>query len=308
MSLQDVDYVDTPFYKITNHRSLKESIIDVDFKTLSGILSSNSFDENTIAYCIYDNTTDNESFVKEMTNEFYKRAPQIETYLQFLWFTKDNSVSLEQVYGQFTVAKKFNWWTGHNIFSTCDGQYKETTFSVNEIKEANDLLLAFTKNCINEDVSTEIITKTNSPSEIYLSKFRPGVDPLRDENRIERSLTFLSTARSASHLPQKITHYMSILECLFSTSSNQIVRNITQRTAAYLEDEKAVKIIKTAYDIRSRFVHGEKMKKSHDTICETSIQTDDIIRRVLKKIIISDYATFLKDNRGDFFKQLTSKR
>lgn len=305
-ALQEKEVIATPFYNITNHKPIKELVIDQKFNALVGTLASKSFGENSIAYAVYEDNDDNETFKERMVTEFYERAPQIETYLLFLWFVKDNSVSFEHAYGQFSIADNYTYWTGHNIFSTCDGKYNNISFSTDEIKKSNDLLLAYTQNCMKQN-DAQVNRIQLALNKANTSQFRPGVNPYKEENRVERALTFLSTARSSAHLPQKITHYMSILECLFSEKANQIVQKITVRTAGFLGAPAVKKTIKNAYDIRSRFVHGEKMKKNHQFISQVAIETDEVIRRVLIKVVTSDYDLFLQTDRKEFFKQLTAK-
>jgi hypothetical protein len=305
--LKDLDLIKTPIFSITDNQMIKNEIIDQDFKNMAGARTNQSYNKKSIAYFIEEDTLDNAEFIAKWGITLPQTASQIETLLLFLWFIRDNCVSLEQAYGLFTVAKKFNWWTGNNFFSTCDGQFKEVSFSENEITDATNLLFDYHRNCSS---SKDLYYTVQGPNkaQIEVQEFQSSIDPFKEENRIERALTFLKTARAVPHVPQKITHYMSILECLFSTSATQIVTNISKRVACYLDDRKVDKTIRVAYDIRSRFVHGENMKRSHRFICANAIQTDDIIRRVLTKIIRSDHAVFLQNDRHEWFRQLTSKK
>ncbi|MBL7706765.1 MAG: hypothetical protein JNM21_14560 [Taibaiella sp.] len=298
---------ETPTYNLTSNQLVKEEVIDHDFRQMVGDRMNHSLNENAIAFSFQENAIDNDEFIEKMSIEFKITTTQIETFLLFLWFVKDNSISLEEAYGQFTNAKSFIWYTGNTVCSTCDGKFIKTTFTDDEIFQAVDLLLKYTKNIYGESgIPSQQESFTNNKK--YETRFRPSVDPSKDENRIERALTFLNTARSVPHLPQKITQYMSILECLFSINSNKIVHNITERVAYYLEETSVKKTIKEAYDIRSRFVHGNKMKKQHDYICNIARDVDKIVRSILKKIIVSDYEIFSQNNLGPFLKNLNSKK
>ncbi|VTP91788.1 HEPN domain-containing protein [Sphingobacterium daejeonense] len=140
-------------------------------------------------------------------------------------------------------------------------------------------------------------------------EFQSGVDPYKIENRIEKAMSFLSSARSTPHLPQKITHYMAILECLFSTDGNEIIHKVSERTAFYLEGTTTERIaiymaVKNAYNIRYKFVHGDKPPKTHEQLCVIATEVDAIIRRVLKKLILNDHITFLQKDLNQYFNKL----
>jgi len=306
LGLPDLDYIETPLFMITNQHSKKEQLLDEAFKNMAGVLHSNWYDKNTLAYFIEETESDSDEFVAQKSPKIPQLGSQIETHLLFFWFVKDCSVSLEQVYGLFTKAGKFNWWTGHNIFSTSDGLFNKVDFTKEEIDEAGSLLLEYIKKSIVKDETNATLDKSRE-QETEIPQFRSSVDPYKEENRFDRALTFLKTARAVPHVPQKIAHYMAILECLFSNNNTKIIDNVSKRTAAYLEDATVRGIVKKAYDMRSRFVHGEKMKWTPERMCIMSKQTDDIIRRVLKKIILEDYETFLQENMATYFRQLITK-
>lgn len=293
LSFSDLDIVKTPIFDITNQQAQKQNIIDSDFKNFAGTLANDSFVKNALGYSIIEDDSNEEKFITLKTKEFPHIARQIETFLIFLWFVKDNSISLEQAFIQFPSAKKFSWWTSHNIFSMAGGHFQETSFTSAELEQAVELLLSYTANCVDGTAprASNILDCVSSSQ----SSFQPGINPNDEQNRVERALSFLSTARSSAHIPQKITHYMSILECLFTTNELQIVRKISSRVSHYLNDTEVKKTLSEAYNIRSRFVHGDAIKKPHSVLCEIVIKTDDIIRRVLTRVITIDSAHFLKN-------------
>ncbi|WP_448635437.1 hypothetical protein [Pedobacter panaciterrae] len=304
LTLKDVNLVETPIFNITTDPLEKAKIIDADFRGIAGIRSSASFDQSTLAYWIENNAQDDAIFMEEMNKKFLEITPQISTFIQFLWFIKDNSISVEQAYGIFTFSGRFKWRSDHNIFSTCTGEFKESAFNSIELLTASDLLLLYVKNCVMNQVENN--TSNVSSATPALNGFQSGIDPFKQLNRIERALTFLSSARSTPHLPQKIAHYMAILECLLSGDSNEVVHKVSERTAYYLGDSKKSRIeiykkVKEAYGIRSKFVHGDKIKKSHEFIVDLSSEIDNYIRQVLQKIITTDYNIFLNDKKLEEF-------
>ncbi|RYE18570.1 MAG: hypothetical protein EOP45_13940 [Sphingobacteriaceae bacterium] len=308
LELQDLDLIKTPIFNITIHEDEKAKVIDDEFYKYAGLRDIQSYKKNALAYVNYESDDDNETFKQAMNAELMQRVWQIETFLIFLWFVKDNSVSLEQAYGQFTIAKGINWWTGRNVFSTCEGKFTNTLLSSNEVSKAVDLLLSYTANCIEKDPIVQKSESANKPL-IQSGEFRSGLDTYKVENRIERAMSFLSSARSSPHLPQKVAHYVAILECLFGSEGSEIIHKVSERTAFYLADTKATRItifnaIKEAYKVRSKFVHGDKPSKNYGQLCAISIEADSIVREVLKKVILNDYKTFLQKNLDQYFNEL----
>jgi len=309
--LQDLHLIETPIFQIIAHADEKAKVLDNDFRRIAGLRDVMSYEKNVIAYAAYECSDDSEAFQQLMTKELNQLAGRIEAFLLFLWFVKDNSISLEQVYGQFTIAKAYTWWTGRNVISTCEGKFTNTRFSRTELQDGIQLLLKYTELIHEEDSANHQSESAIEPS-VQISEFRPGIDPYKNENRVERAISFLSSARSTPHLPQKITHYMAILECLLSTDSNEIIHKVSERTAFYLENTKAGRIaiykaVKAAYDVRSKFVHGLKPPKKHEQLCAIAVEADNIIRRVLKRVILNDYKTFVQnDEKGlsQYFNEL----
>ncbi|WP_343566206.1 hypothetical protein [Sphingobacterium sp.] len=311
IKLEGLDLIETPIFNITTHDTVKAKMLDISFKKFAGWRDLSSYDKNALAYAVFESIDDNEAFQQLMNEELTQRAGQMETFLLFLWFIRDNSISLEQAYGYFTVARSVNWWTGRNVFSTCTGQFEKTAFNEVELREATDLLLNYTEHCVaNESKSQQVNLATKE--KMQKVEFQSGMNPNKVENRIERAMSFLSSARSTPHLPQKITHYMAILECLFSTDGNEIIHKVSERTAFYLEKDTTERIaiykaVKNAYNIRSKFVHGDKPTRTHEQLCIIATEVDIIIRRVLKKIILNDHIIFLQKDMNLFFEELIFK-
>jgi len=74
------------------------------------------------------------------------------------------------------------------------------------------------------------------------------------------------------------------------TGKEELKFRLSQRISYFLENSppkryEMFQILKTAYDIRSATVHGAKIKKNLEDIKRISIMIDDILRRILNKII-----------------------
>lgn len=260
-----------------------------------------AFDENDLK-----DATTNEEITKLAGKAVNMCHDAMIDQLFFLWFVKDNSISLDFISGIcdekeiITVTKCLILYT--NRF----GEFKAEKFSVNELKKALEIQQKFnsifpTKQEPYKDLVNTIDTNFNSTS-------------YNEHNRIQRSLKFLQALRSTVYLPQKISLYIPIFECLFSIDATEISHKVSERIAYYLGNSKEgrveiFKTIKECYDLRSKFFHGSDLGKSHNTFesqKELANKIDDICRRVLLKVIQDDSSIFLetKPNLQKYFDSL----
>lgn len=103
----------------------------------------------------------------------------------------------------------------------------------------------------------------------------------------------------------KIANYTASFECLFTTDNEDVARKVTERVTSYLGDETEralnLKSVKSAYNVRSSYVHGQPLKnkeKEKDFLTGLSKRIDDLARRVISKVIKQDSEIFLKPRRG----------
>lgn len=295
---EGIDKIETPIFTITNDPSVKEEVLDEQFLLAAGQKARRSFLNNTFAYCIPANGQDESQSNTGLNRELVSCAQNMETFLLFLWLVKDNSISLEESYGYSTEKSIIAYWTSHNIFSTSSGNFEDISFSDPEINEVVDLLLKYAR--ISPQEPEELSSfDFSSADPNQAPQLKPGVRRDKMENRIQRAFSFLSTARSTPHLPQKITHYMSILESLFSTDANEVLHKVSERTAYFIGADKSDRLeifrtVKKAYDTRSKFVHGQKVKNTFDNLAPLCAKIDNIVRAVLKKIVLTEHLIFLK--------------
>ena len=123
-------------------------------------------------------------------------------------------------------------------------------------------------------------------------------------NRLQRAWMFLRSARTENFLPIKISFYMSLLEALFLSQGTEISHKLGERTALFLggDTESKIKnydIIKSAYDIRSKFMHGDILKKTNESLINISTNVDSLIRKILIKAI-NEESNLFKLNQEDF--------
>ena len=114
----------------------------------------------------------------------------------------------------------------------------------------------------------------------------------------------MNAARGNFDFSVRVANFCTALETLFSTSSNEIAHQLSERVSTFLEEEleerlAVYKKVKKAYELRSRIVHGSTTtKKASKNPKDTSIEIESISKRVVLKIIEND-AIFEAFNKSD---------
>lgn len=224
-----------------------------------------------------------------------------------LWFVKDNSANLEALHlhfekGSLAVSRE---WTPR--FSNCSGEYEDTVFSLDDLDYAEKIiqkLYTISKFRLEEEV--ELVSGLQrSPTDLL---------DYKSTSRIDRAILFLSAARGFSLLPFKISNYIAVLECLFTTDSGEITHKVSERAALYIGGDTEAKtnnyyLIKSAYGLRSKFFHGQPLENKHNTNEKQkylSKDIDHILRIIINRIINTDFEKFTADKKelDDFFDSL----
>lgn len=241
-----------------------------------------------------------------------QRALFLKHYLLFLWFVKDNSISMSACYGHIPAMERmFVSLSTSDTITTAKGVFKDQIFTLEELENALNIFNAYNKIAYNSTISREVLQqKLVIPTAgLYASFHTKDYDEAKnynDFNRIERAFRFLAFARHSSFLPHKIALYIPVLECLFSTSPSEATQKVSERTAFYLgtcSDERrhVFDTISHGYNLRSRYIHGGQFDKKRDTLLENQMMTsenlDSIIRRVLTKVILNDSELFLDNEK-----------
>jgi len=244
-----------------------------------------------------------------------KKLELLQFFIFCLWFIRDNSANSDHLYTYVLEKKLVFSRTRTIVFSNSNGEYVDTQFSINDINTAKDICYR-----LFELRTTEIKKEKEDEVKDY-NKIKTGdfnYILYSSQNRIDRAILFLTLARSNSYLPLKISFYIAIYEALFTTENTEVSHKVTERATFFLGGDfetklKNFKIIKTAYNIRSKFVHGQqldkkKIKTKEDLIC-LSNQIDTLTRDLLNKIIKTDSNIFLLDDEklNEWFNQLILK-
>jgi hypothetical protein len=314
--LQDLDFINTPRFIIHTNPSIRDSFLAEKFKRIIGFKAQQSFETNMFGY----QTISIGSEVKEqleigdkLKHETYSTAKSLETFLFFLWFIKDNSISIDETYSYESITHQVNCKPNHTIFNNCFGEFENIQFSREEIDQTVNILGKYAEVCQAKTTSEQAVDfflDDNNPQK--RDTIKSSANYTFKENRLHRAISFLTTARSTAHLPYKVSLYMPILESLFSDSSSEITHKVSERAAFYIgidKDEKRLifKTIKEAYDIRSRFLHGQEFNPQKITmnyLKSLSAKIDQIVRKILTKIILEDSNNFLQSDHATFLNSL----
>lgn len=228
------------------------------------------------------------------------------SYFSFLWFVKDNSVNLLDTYTYVPEISNNNFFARSNAmhFSNCLGDFAEVSYTLEDFAFVGDI---FSKIQLLVGMVDSKIPVAPFKEGINIETPRFNQHRYNDTNRITRAISFLQLARTQSFLPIKISFYTAILECLFTTDSQEVSHKVGERTSYYLGDNDkydTYKNVKLAYGLRSKFFHGQRLENKIsdlDKQKELSKTIDDIIRRVLTKIIMVDSKKFLEEDYLEAF-------
>ncbi|PDZ02313.1 hypothetical protein COE20_08850 [Bacillus cereus] len=246
-----------------------------------GIEEVNRLFENVVCFNIYRQSVDDVDKRRLIVNNHYYSC---QVFSNALWFIKDNSVT-----PYFTTISS-------DSEIEPEGLRRNVYYSISETKY--DTSISFTQAEIDEamkwydeldklapKVKANEITLNNSAGLVNMSSHLSFETP-----SFQRAIYFLDVARKTDFLPAKIANYISILECLFAVSGNN-THKTAERTAAFIGENSKDRIeifenvVKT-YGVRSLYLHGSEIKSStHDSLPNTSKIIDDIVRKVLIKII-----------------------
>lgn len=263
-------------------------------------------------------------------SETHFRMKVLEGYLGYLWFIRDNSISPNIVYA-FIKENKNSYNIGHNLNYkfAADGKIKtDISFTENEIKYVQVVMDAYSKITENHNITQEHTDgslsdsqRTMGPSIVVNTSSAKHYD---DFNRIERAMMFLAKARSEHYVPLKVSFYMPVFEALFAYESEGVNFKVPIRVGNYIGKDAAERKaifdkIRFAYNIRSRFLHGDKlntsekkvdqnkkMKKGYvsmEDVYNSAKEVDEILRRVLTKVVMHDSEKFLCE-QGTFVENL----
>ncbi|MGY6649182.1 hypothetical protein [Wenyingzhuangia sp. IMCC45574] len=297
-------------FSFSNDDSLLERLLRNEFCIQSiGLINMPPCRQNSpFFYGSIENSRSREERVRDSEKdlEFFQ------SILANLWFIKDCSCNSSFHYDISKRDKFIFNRTRTTVFSNSLGNYGNNFFSIEDIKTSYEI----TKKIMeiqNISKKSEEFYKQKPNQEIgHITPGDSNYKKYANTNRIERAYLFLSMARSHSFLPLKISFYIGLLETIFTTDGSEVTHKVSERCAFYLceffDKQNTFDFIKECYGIRSKFVHGQKLHKKYDyeTLKLKSVKLDDIMRKLMNKIVLNDSKTFLKNDAdlNNFFKRL----
>lgn len=317
----DRDFIFLPEISISQNKQYKvDNFFDeIGTKELGTHLVFNSLQKYAYGAINWDITDiTNEMTYEQKVMEINDYLVLINTYfnnlLFYFWFSKDNSVSVDYIYSRTVPATNpsMNLLSNNYLtFYTCECNQIESVFSEMEIIYAHKIHTLCKNICPTyQDVS--LLHKTTEGDLTNPTKsFINAEIKYHSLNRLEKALLFLSSARMESHLLSKIAGYCSLLECLFSIDKSDITYKISQRIALYIGNDYQERIyikglIVEAYNIRSRYIHGNAISKNdlkpkgdfHESnLIRVSKEIDNTVRVILTKIVYGDHVIFNSDEK-----------
>ncbi len=199
-------------------------------------------------------------------------------------------------------------------FTDSLGEFSVTMLQIGDLEQAVIYVDKMAKFMDYDDMIQEKNIESNSSTRIGSL----NILPYNLHNRIVRAWMFLKKARADSLLPGKISAYIAVLECLFtSIDSGEVNHKVSERVAFYIGKTQLQKVetytlIKKGYDIRSKYLHGQKLDKKKDNsrsdLSLLSQRLDSTLRVIFRQVIDFDSEKFLDDNNLEsWFKELIFK-
>lgn len=301
-------------FLLTNNFDIKNSILlSRNFQSRIGSNRVNILMRGYIMYFCGESTSIN--ILKDLTDEA-TIANTISSFLrlgiQCLWHVKDNGTYLNQCYIEFNDETIYETHTV-GMASNSEGDHKTTSYSFQELIDGFTLMTKLLK-------FQKIESKQVSDTSLLVP--RNGIHILNNVNyasyihsRLFRCLSFLDFVRKSDNLIVKITFYVAMFECLFTSNGSEITHQVSERAALYIGGDLNTKranydLIKSAYNIRSRYIHGSNINKQRSELLVLSSTIDILTRGLLHKIFLDSdlfLATETEANNKrfeNFFKDL----
>lgn len=267
------------FLKISNSsRNIDELFDNRLFRSCIGEINYNDIGDGVYIYAV-GSIKDLLGEIRDDYNannylDILLRAAQ--DFVNSLWLIKDNSVFIKDGYLQMYHKGDI---FGSNVVSnslslmpvTASCQMENIVFSREEIISAREI---FNENPF--DVKNLTKEQLQFPSKNPLTK---------TSGRIGRANYFTTIARDTKSLPIKILNYCTALECLFTSDNSEVTHKISERLARYLgadlqQRKEFFQLVKDAYKIRSKAIHGQAIKDNKENMIRISVGLDDTLRNI----------------------------
>ena len=214
----------------------------------------------------------------------------LDMLLKNAWLIKDHAMECDAAFLRVEMTEGVSWTKNFLAIrpSFSDGYTdKNIEMSVDELKkwgQTNDLVEGY-------------LCEANSSSMRFMME--------KGYARSGRAMQFVVAARRAQDLAFKIANYCSALETLFTTESTELAHKLAERVAFFLgergHNRRAVfATIKSAYNVRSKLVHGDTLKQNQiEGLPALSAECDVNLRTILLEIFNSEELKKIFDAHSD---------
>jgi hypothetical protein len=298
-----------------DHPFIEKTVNDASFISIIGGFLEKEMKESP-AFALYQNFGTKENYLDQQAELISKFVSIPEEFIDFLWFIKDNSVSLKRLIifdqdGEKQPSLVEYSPENSNCIGECDSVVK---FTKDQISEAFDVFNKFQR--IIEGYNKVKPKRFQHRLHNDELDFREGkaMGVIRQSSsavnynnyeRLEKSWIFLKRARSSNVLINKVAFYIMALETLFSYENQELKHKIGERVSlyietGYLERKEVYDFLAKAYTTRSNYVHGGKSQdiqnmNHSDSIKHMTSGLDEILRVVMRKVIEYDFEHFQSD-------------
>ena len=225
---------------------------------------------------------------------------RLKTFVEFLWLVKDSCASVGNIYCIFHHGVAI--CDPNNYCSSCKGDIKPVTFQSSEIKSAITLL--------GKHRTSLKTQKPPTPHGLKLTDDFPSAFS-NSKSRLSKALLMLQVVRQAEDIGLKIAHYCSCFEILFNSPSDTegIAHKLAERISFFLFASSAERVtayddIREAYRVRCEIFHGKFLGSKRQVVLDQiSIKCDELLRKILNKILDSTENAALFSDKGDEFDQ-----
>jgi hypothetical protein len=216
----------------------------------------------------------------------------IDTLLKNAWFIKDHAMQCDAAFLRAETVDGVSWTK--NYLAAASSFSDGYSYKVKEVQMSIDELTRWGQA---EDLVEGYLSEAGSSSMRFMME--------KGYTRSGRAMQFIVAARRAQDLAFKIANYCSALETLFTTDSAELAHKLAERVAFFLgergRDRREVfASIKSAYNVRSKLVHGDTLKQNQiDALPVLSAECDGALRIILWEIFNSEDLKKIFDTHND---------
>ena len=220
----------------------------------------------------------------DIDKALFSRMAFLSSFLTALWVLRDNSISFDVGFADERSSRGGvkRVWPDDGYITDANAKRDECTLDERALRQIR---------VVHQQLFGEIRID-DTRHEVDNRDKHEIVHP--DGSRLSRSLYFVNAARRSQYRSTKIAYFCSAFEAILSPSDTEMTHRLCEIVAWLLGDSCGDRIdlydqMKRAYDIRSKVVHGGKMKKQEiGNLDESVLFCDRTLRRLIGRIAEND--------------------